>query len=98
MSPSTRRDFLRQMAAGSALLSLADLRALAAPVDKAAPWYKRTLRWGQTNLTELDPTRFDLAWWRDYWKRTAVQGVVVNAGGITAYYPTQVPLHRRAQF
>ncbi len=97
---STRRDFLRNLAGGAALLSLADLHALAAgaPVAGAVPWYKRTLRWGQTNLTEIDPTRFDLAWWRAYWKRTAVQGLVVNAGGITAYYPTQVPLHKRAQF
>lgn len=93
----SRRDFIRQVAGGTALLSLADWRALAAE-GAAAPWYRRTLRWGQTNLTEIDPARFDLAWWRAHWKRTAVQGVVVNGGGITAYYPTEVPFHRRAQF
>ena len=27
-----------------------------------------------------------------------MQGVVVNAGGIVAYYPTEVPSHRRAEF
>lgn len=64
--------------------------------DELRPWYRRTLRWGQTNLTELDPVRYDAAWWREYWRRTRVQGVIVNAGGIVAYYPSAHPLHYRA--
>jgi hypothetical protein len=56
------------------------------------------LRWGQTNITERDPQRYDIAWWRQHWKRTHVQGVIVNAGGIVAYYPSRFPLHRRAEF
>jgi hypothetical protein len=60
------------------------------------PWYRRTLRWGQTNLTEADPVRYDTEWWRGYWRRTQVQGVIVNAGGIVAYYPSRYPLQRRA--
>jgi hypothetical protein len=62
------------------------------------PWYRRCYRWGQTNLTERDPVRYDGAWWRQYWRRTRVQGVIVNAGGIVAYYPSQYPLHHRAEF
>ncbi len=62
------------------------------------PWYLKTYRWGQTNITEQDPLRYDVAWWRQYWKRTEVQGVIVNAGGIVAYYPSKFPLHHRAQF
>jgi hypothetical protein len=46
----------------------------------ATPWYQRTLRWGQTNITELDVERYDIDWWREHWKLTKVQGVVVNAG------------------
>lgn len=64
----------------------------------AVPWYLRTYRWGQTNITEKDPERYDIAWWREHWKRTEVQGVIVNAGGIVAYYPSRFPLHYRAQF
>ena len=56
------------------------------------------LRWGQTNITEIDPVRYDIAWWREYWKRTQVQGVIINAGGIVAYYPSKFPLHHRAEF
>ena len=52
------------------------------------PWYRTTLRWGQTNLVEIDPARYDDAWWREHWRRTRVQGVIVNAGGIVAYYPS----------
>ena len=59
------------------------------------PWYRRTLRWGQTNITEPDPAIYDISWWRSYWKRTRVQGVIVNAGGIVAYYPTKFPLQYR---
>ena len=62
----------------------------------AQPWYRTTLRWGQTNLVEVDPARYDDAFWREHWRRTRVQGVIVNAGGIVAYYPSQVPLHHRA--
>ncbi|MBW3629228.1 MAG: beta-galactosidase [Gemmatimonadetes bacterium] len=61
-----------------------------------APWFRRTLRWGQTNIREIDPPQYDIAWWRQHWKRTATQGVIINAGGIVAYYPSRFPLHHRA--
>jgi hypothetical protein len=66
--------------------------------DAAVPWYRCTYRWGQTNLTEIDPIRYDDGWWREYWRRTRVQGVIVNAGGIVAYYPSKYPLHHRALY
>ena len=62
-----------------------------------APWYRRVTRWGQTNITEIDPQQYDIDWWRRHWKRTLTQGVIVNAGGIVAYYPSQVPFHRPAE-
>jgi hypothetical protein len=87
---ANRRDFLK-----------AGVAALSAPAwaqTDAAPWYRRTVRWGQTNITERDPERYDVAWWREYWKRTRVQGVIINAGGIVAYYPSKFPLQHRAAF
>ncbi len=63
----------------------------------AEPWYRTALRWGQTNLTEADPARYDGQWWREHWRKTRVQGVIVNAGGIVAYYPSAFPLHHRAE-
>lgn len=67
------------------------------PVEEV-PWYRTVTRWGQTNITEKDPPQYDIAWWRSHWKRTHTQGVIINAGGIVAYYPTRVPLHRPAQY
>jgi hypothetical protein len=86
----TRREFLAQTLAAAALP--------AQNPAAQAPWYRRTYRWGQTNITERDPSRYDIAWWREYWKRTRVQGVIINAGGIVAYYPSKFPLHHRAEF
>ncbi len=98
----TRRDFIKRAALATSVLAAGPASWLSAEAVPAAapaslPWYRRTLRWGQTNITEIDPTRYDVAWWRTYWKRTHTQGVIVNAGGIVAYYPSGVPLHRPAQ-
>lgn len=86
----SRRVFL-QSAAGFAA-------AQPPPAGSGVPWYRRAYRWGQTNITEKDPVRYDIPWWREHWKRTQVQAVIVNAGGIVAYYPSKFPLHRRAEF
>lgn len=87
----TRRDFV-----GASLGAAAAVGGSAAGGDQ--PWYQRCLRWGQTNITERDPVRYDIAWWRGYWRETQVQGVIINAGGIVAYYPSRNPLHYRAEF
>lgn len=68
------------------------------PPSVSLPWYRRAYRWGQTNITEKDPVRYDIDWWRRFWKRTETQAVIINAGGIVAYYPSKFPLHHRAEF
>ena len=90
---TTRRTFI---SAATAALAAAP-GGLAAPAA-SEPWYRRACRWGQTNITEKDPVRYDIPWWREYWKRTQVQGVIINAGGIVAYYPSKFPLQHRAEF
>jgi len=64
--------------------------------DSSIPWFQRCRRWGQTNLTEDDPLSYDHDFWRAHWRRTRTQGVIVNAGGIVAYYPSRFPHHYRA--
>ena len=86
----TRRNFF-EVTVGGAL-------AASVQADSRAPWYQTALRWGQTNITERDPVRYDIAWWREYWKRTSIQGVIINAGGIVAYYPSKFPLQHQAEF
>ena len=60
-------------------------------------WYKTVRRWGQTNLTEIDPEICDIGWWKEFWKKTDTQGIIVNAGGIVAYYPTGFELQYKAE-
>ena len=100
----SRRRFLCD--AASAFTAAAVVRGAVPPTARAhaaggpatPPWYRRAYRWGQTNITEKDPIRYDIDWWRAYWKRTATQAVIINAGGIVAYYPSRFPLHHRADF
>ena len=99
----TRRRFISNTIGGAAAVTgvPATVSALALPAEAAGrnvPWYRRAYLWGQTNITEKDPIRYDIDWWRGYWKRTQVQAVIINAGGIVAYYPSKFPLHHRAEF
>src|SRR5579859_7630540 len=95
----SRRSFL----ASSAAVTLGTIawpgcvhpRKQASNGSASGPWYRRTLRWGQTNITEADAADYDIGWWSGYWKRTRVQGIIVNAGGIVAYYPTKYALQYR---
>jgi len=93
-SSSTRRGFLRRNLGAAAALAASSQGS----AQGAVPWYRRAYRWGQTNITEKDPVRYDIEWWRLHWKRTEVQAVIINAGGIVAYYPSRFPLHHRAEF
>ncbi len=102
---NSRRSFLKKAAVATVALAGADLLTLTAnnPVPDlestgAVPWYRRVTRWGQTNINEKDPAHYDIAWWRKHWKNTQTQGVIINAGGIVAYYPSKVALHRQAKF
>ena len=89
---TTRREFVTTAAAALAAVQRGNAAV------STEPWFLRTYRWGQTNITEKDPIRYDIAWWREFWKRTQVQGVIINAGGIVAYYPSKYPLQHRAEF
>lgn len=94
----SRRGFLRQnLAAAGGLLAIPGA-AQKPEIAAQVPWYRRAFRWGQTNIVEKDPVRYDIPWWREHWKKTHVQAVILNAGGIVAYYPSKFPLHHRAEF
>jgi hypothetical protein len=91
----------RQLIAGS--LASAGLAAQAARAQVGAPpaveaWYDGTMRWMQLILVESDPAEIDTDWWIDLFRRTHTTGVCLNAGGVCAFYPTQIPYHHKSAF
>ncbi len=98
-----RRSFLgTSLAAVAGTYTIANANLLSSVMSSAnedeVPWYRRVTRWGQINITEDNAPNFDIEWWRKYWRETNTQGIVLNAGGVVAYYPSKVPLHKPAQF
>jgi hypothetical protein len=72
--------------------------ATGATIDPASSpaWCDRPMRWAQLTLVENDPGRFDVQFWLDYFRRVHADAACLSAGGIVAYYPTEVPLHHRS--
>ena len=98
-----RRSFIKKATAATVTLASANFLSLAVnssgnnqEYEAKNPWYRRVTRWGQINITLDNAGNFDIEWWRQYWKRTLTEGIIINAGGIYAYYPSEVPLHFRA--
>ena len=59
-------------------------------------WFDKPMRWAQLTLVENDPGQYDPDFWLDYFKRTHSDAVCLSAGGIVAYYPTQIEFHHRS--
>lgn len=101
---STRRDFVKQTAA---LATASYLRAGAstgapATVERTAsgpgPWYGRPMRWAQLAFVEDDPGNYNQAFWLDYFSKIHADAACLSAGGVVAFYPTQIPLHYRSRW
>ena len=92
----SRREFLEVAAAASAFASIADLQAALEQGVNDPPWFDEPMRWVQLTLVENDPGRFDAGFWLDYFRRLHADAATLSAGGIVAYYPTDIPLHHRS--
>ena len=62
------------------------------PGDALTGWFDRPMRWAQLTLVENDPGRFDPEFWLDYFARIRADAACLSAGGIVAYYPTEMPV------
>ena len=96
--PLTRRSFLKATAGAGAMASFATTTGARPRAMEAPPggWFDQPMRWVQLTLVENDPGRFDPAFWLDYFRRLHADAATLSAGGIVAYYPTEVPLHHRS--
>ena len=99
---SNRRTFVKQAAGVAAGCLVAGGVEFAwgtevAEAQAAAPgeWYDKPMRWGQIGFVEDDPGNYDQQFWLDYLKRLHVEAMCLSAGGVVAFYPTEVPMHYR---
>lgn len=93
----SRRELGYGVLAGLSVAGALRAGPLLAAGTAGEPWYRRVKRWSQINFTENDPAIFDLSFWRQYWKDSRTQGVILNAGGDIAFYPTAIAEQERAE-
>ena len=103
---SSRREFVK----GSALAATACLLPASAQkknrialtpdaspaVEEDHGWYNRPMRWAQLAFVEDDPGNYDQQFWLDYFRRVHADAACLSAGGVVAFYPTQLPLQQRS--
>ena len=96
--PVSRREFLNITTAAGAFASVSGLEGLGASTTQTGQggWFDQPMRWVQLTLVENDPGRFDAGFWLDYFRRLHADAATLSAGGIVAYYPTDIPLHHRS--
>jgi Hypothetical glycosyl hydrolase 6/Beta-galactosidase trimerisation domain len=93
----TRREFVQGTAA-TWMLHGAVGTADAQSSQSEGDWFDRPMRWAQLNLTEDDPAKMDVPFWLDYFKRIHADAACLSAGGVVAFYPTDVKFHHRSQW
>jgi hypothetical protein len=69
---------------------------MSAPQAQQPGWWEECYLWGQLNLQEPDPAAIDLERWKRIWRRTRIDGVTLNAGGIVYFYPSAHDLNWRS--
>ena len=103
----TRRDFVKGSAlaaTGCLLPAGAEKTLLASATIAEAPqltpgangWYDRPMRWAQLAFVEDDPGNYDQQFWLDYFRSVHADAACLSAGGVVAFYPTQILLQQRS--
>ena len=105
---TSRRTFVKQTAGLSAASFLgagAETRIWGSPmvgspagVANRKGWYDRPMRWAQVGFVEDDPGNYDPQFWLDYFKRLHIDAACLSAGGVVAFYPTEIPMHYRSKW
>jgi Hypothetical glycosyl hydrolase 6 len=96
MGQMTRREFIA-VSAASVMVTRAG-KSFAQTSEAGKPWYATMRRCGQLNFNERDPLALNAAEWMDFWASLKMNAVLLNGGGIVAFYPTKVPYQHRSEF
>jgi len=93
-----RRDFVKNttIAGAFAFVDSTPFASIAGLVQQEKVWFDQPMRWAQLVLVENDPGNFDPDFWLSYFKEVHADGACLSAGGIVAYYPTNIPMHHRS--
>ena len=94
-----RRKFIKSASIISGTVSIANPSLLAgAAFQEEKTWFNQPMRWAQLTLVENDPGNFDPDFWLRYFKQIHADGTTLSAGGVVAYYPTDMPFHHRSNW
>lgn len=92
-----RRKFIKSTSVITGTAAIASPSLLAGVgFQEEESWFNRPMRWAQLTLVENDPGNFDPDFWLQYFKQIHADGTTLSAGGVVAFYPTDVPFHHRS--
>src|SRR5512133_577014 len=93
-----RRDFIKMTSVAATGLTLINPESGNTIFRTEGTWFNQPMRWAQLTLVENDPGSFDPDFWLSYFKKIHADGTTLSAGGVVAYYPTDIPLHHRSEW
>jgi len=92
-----RRDFIKHAGFVGGGVSFLGSSAFASPYyGSEEAWFDKSMRWAQLAFVETDPGHYDPDFWLNYFDKIHADGVLLSAGGIVAFYPTEIPYHHRS--
>src|SRR6478735_1502968 len=92
-----RKNFIKRTGLIGGGIMLGGASSLTAMAPQNSPiQLNEALRWAQLVFVENDPGNYDPDFWLAYFKRIHADGALLSAGGVVAFYPTNVPLHHRS--
>jgi len=100
-----RRNFIKNISIAGGAIAVSGNAAFSAVESGGAiisplqePWFDKAMRWAQLAFVENDPKTYDPQFWLDYFRKIHADGILLSAGGIVAFYPTEIPLHHRSDW
>ncbi|GAB3784403.1 family 10 glycosylhydrolase [Spirosoma horti] len=94
-----RREFIKTTGLIGGAYALASQSLVANALSPTETrWLDGPMRWAQLAFVERDPGHYDPDFWLSYFKRIHADGALLSAGGVVAFYPTNIPLHHRSDY